>query len=124
YQQLTIRHGSSYRREVVGLFVLKPVKVSGTVKIRRSEKVRITQASDLISGKSDGLSTSRDFHDVDGDFGGEAGSDHRGGPTTRVVAIEHQRNLPEVLLEECLLAPGEGTSHQRDDTWQPSLMDL
>jgi hypothetical protein len=94
------------------------------VKIRRSEKVRITQASDLISGKSVWLATSRDFHDADGDFGGEAGSDHRTGPTTRVVAIEHQRNLPEVLLEECLLPLGKGTSHQGNDTWQPSLMDL
>jgi hypothetical protein len=52
-----------------------------------------------------------DFHRPYGQLGDQAGSDGGAGATSRIVAIKHESDLSEVLLEERLLPVRKGTSH-------------
>ena len=98
------------------VFFLKPVQLCVRREhhlwpIGRSEEVWITQTADLIYGEMVRLGTKWEFHDPHGQLGDQAGGDDGAGATARIVAIKHESDLSEVLLEKHLLPAREGTSH-------------
>src|SRR5713101_7518194 len=89
-------------------FVLKPVRCGAD---HGSEEIRIAQAVDLIGSELIWLATERNLDNPDGQLGDETGGDYGAGATPRVVAVKHQRDLLEVLLEKYLLPLRKRASH-------------
>jgi hypothetical protein len=97
-------------------FFLKPVELGRLARpVGQSEGIWIAQTANLIWGKLVRLRAKWDFHNAHGYLRGEA-SGHLGtSAASRIVAIEHQSELSEVMLEKRLLPKRKGTSHQRND---------
>src|SRR5258707_3718 len=77
----------------------------------RSEEIRIAQAVDLIGPKLIWLAAERNLDNPDGQLGDETGGDCGAGATPRVVAVKHQRDMLEVILEKHLLPLRKRASH-------------
>ena len=92
--------------------------------ISPSEEAWTAHAADLIGRELVRLRASRDFHYPHGQFRDKACGDSGAGVTARSIAIQHQDDLSEMLLEKLLLPLRKGASHQRNDTREPSLMQI